>query len=75
MVLLTAAAVTAGAYGVYRGGQAAVKKATDTAKEIGRERKRSDQKKDLKAKSNDRKERLANLEKRRSDFQNTRTVS
>ena len=75
MVLLTAAAVTAGAYGVYRGGQAAAKKAGDTVKELGRERKRSEQKKDFKSKSNDRKERLAMLEKRRSEFQSTRTVS
>ena len=74
MVILTAAAVGAGAYGVFKGGQAAAKKAKEGIKELGRERKRAASLKDLNEKKQDRKERIANIEKMRSQFKSTRSA-
>ena len=48
MVVLTAAAIGAGAYGVFKGGQAAAKQAKEGIKEFGRQQKRSASLKDFK---------------------------
>jgi len=58
MVFLTAAAVTAGAYGAYKGGEAAVKGAQSKVRDIKLER---NGKKEYDAKSRERKERLSTI--------------
>ena len=74
MVVLTAAAIGAGAYGVFKGGQAAAKQAKESMKEFGRQQKRSASLKDFNGKKQDRKERIANIEKMRSQFKSSRSV-
>lgn len=61
MVVLEAAAIGAAGYGLYRGGDAAVRKGKETHKEFQRERVRHNQKSELASKSNARKERIAQL--------------
>lgn len=61
MVFLTAAAVSAGAYGAYKGGEAAVKGAQSKVRDIKLER---NGRKEYDAKSRERKERLSTIEKK-----------
>ena len=61
MVFLTAAAVTAGAYGAYKGGEAAVKGAKSKVRDIKLER---SGKKEYDAKSKERRGRLASIEQK-----------
>lgn len=61
MVILETAAITAAGYGLYRGGDAAVRKGKDTHKELVRERVRLSQRSELKQKSKTRQDRVAEL--------------
>ena len=61
MVILEAAAIGAAGYGVYRGGDAAVRKGKETHKEMKREGVRREQKSELASKSKERSSRLAKL--------------
>jgi hypothetical protein len=61
MVILETAAITAAGYGLYRGGDAAVRKGKDTHKELVRERVRQSQRSKLKQKSKTRQDRVAEL--------------
>jgi hypothetical protein len=61
MVILAAALAGAAGYGVYKGGEAGVKQAKMTRKEMVRERQRKSQQTDLSCKQTNRKERIAQL--------------
>jgi len=61
MVILETAAITAAGYGLYRGGDAAVRKGKDTHKELVRERVRQSQRSELRQKSKTRQDRVAEL--------------
>ena len=61
MVILETAAITAAGYGLYQGGDAAVRKGKDTHKELVRERVRLSQRSELKQKSKTRQDRVAEL--------------
>ena len=65
-VVLTTAAVGAGAYGVYRGGQAAFKKAQEQVKEATRERRRGKQRQELDTKKKSRQDRIAAIQNMRT---------
>eukprot|EP00586_Coscinodiscus_wailesii_P016205 CAMPEP_0172513944 /NCGR_PEP_ID=MMETSP1066-20121228/256573_1 /TAXON_ID=671091 /ORGANISM="Coscinodiscus wailesii, Strain CCMP2513" /LENGTH=98 /DNA_ID=CAMNT_0013294417 /DNA_START=174 /DNA_END=470 /DNA_ORIENTATION=+ len=64
MVLLTAAAITAAAAGVYKGGETAVKGAKQKVRDIKLDRKRNGE---IAVRSKERKERLASITKKRED--------
>ena len=70
MVILTAAVAGAAGYGVYKGGEAGVRKVKETHKKIqrdGRRRQaRGEMKTEFKAKSEARKERISQIESARS---------
>ncbi|GKY99601.1 hypothetical protein MPSEU_000914400 [Mayamaea pseudoterrestris] len=61
MVILTAAAIGAAGYGVYKGGQAAVQKGKELATEHERGQKRREQSSELNTKASSRQERIAKL--------------
>ena len=61
MVVLEAAAIGAAGYGVYRGGDAAVRKGKDAHKEWQRESVRRSQRQDLQARNQSRRQRIAEL--------------
>ena len=61
MVILETAAIGAAGYGLYRGGDAAVRKGKETHKEYQRERVRQSQRSELATKSKTRQERIAQL--------------
>jgi hypothetical protein len=67
MVVLAAALVGAAGYGVYRGGEEAVKQTKQTRKEMKRESNRKSQRQDLSSKSKERSERIARLAEMRSN--------
>ena len=68
MVVLAAAAISAGAYGVFRGGQAAVKKTSERIKDATRERRRGKECDELEEKKKSRQERIAAIQNLRSSF-------
>jgi hypothetical protein len=61
MVILETAAITAAGYGLYRGGDAAVRKGKDTHKELVRERVRQSQRSELRQKAKTRQDRVSEL--------------
>jgi hypothetical protein len=61
MVILETAAITAAGYGLYRGGDAAVRKGKETHKELVLERVRQSQRSELKIKSKTRQNRVSEL--------------
>jgi hypothetical protein len=61
MVVLEAAAIGAASYGLYRGGDAAVRRGKESIKEYKREQKRSEQRSELSQKLKARNERVAQL--------------
>lgn len=61
MVILETAAIGAAGYGLYRGGDAAVRKSKDAHKELKRERVRQSQRSELQQKTKTRQERVAEL--------------
>lgn len=61
MVVLEAAAIGAAGYGLYRGGDAAVRKGKDTRKEMQRESVRRSQRSDFNNKTKTRKDRISEL--------------
>lgn len=61
MVVLEAAALGAASYGLYKGGEAGVKKGTECKKEFVREKKRSSQRSSLFQKSKTRSGRIAEI--------------
>lgn len=61
MVILETAAIGAAGYGLYRGGDAAVRKGKETHKEMKREAVRRGQRSELNSKTKDRKDRIAQL--------------
>ena len=67
MVVLEAAAIGAAGYGLYRGGDAAVRKGKETHKEMQRESVRRSQRSELSSKTKDRKGRIAELVSLRRD--------
>jgi hypothetical protein len=71
MVILETAAITAAGYGLYRGGDAAVRKGKDTHKEFVREKVRHSQRSELQQKSKTRQNRVAELLQLRQGPKNT----
>ena len=61
MVVLAAAAIGAASYGLYKGGEAGVKKGKEAGREIKRENKRSSQRSVLSDKTKTRSERIAEI--------------
>ncbi len=61
MVILETAAIGAAGYGLYRGGDAAIRKGKETQKELQRERVRQSQRSELSSKIKTRQERIAQL--------------
>jgi hypothetical protein len=71
MVILETAAISAAGYGIYKGGDAAVRKGKQTHKEIKREQNRRTQRSELASKTKDRNERLARI----TDMRNGKAAS
>jgi len=61
MVILETAAIGAAGYGLYKGGEASVKKGKECHREIQREKKRSSQQSTLREKTNSRGSRIAEI--------------
>jgi len=66
MVILETAAITAAGYGLYRGGDAAVRKGKETQKEFVRERARNSERTELNQKTKSRQDRVSELLKMRT---------
>jgi hypothetical protein len=75
MVVVEAAIVGAAGYGLYRGGDAAIKKGKDAVKEYERESKRSFQRSELQNKTRARSERIAKITSIRNNRGGTTTSS
>lgn len=67
MVIASAAAIGAASYGLFKGGEASVRKGQEVQREYQREKKRSSQRSNLRDKVNARSSKIAQLVQRKND--------
>ncbi|KAL3903038.1 MAG: hypothetical protein SGILL_010600 [Bacillariaceae sp.] len=70
MVVLEAAAISAAGYGVYKGGEAGIRKGKEVHKEMKREQNRSVQRNELGEKGRERSQRISHIMSQRRGSQN-----
>ena len=67
MVIASAAAIGAASYGLFKGGEASVRKGQEVQREYQREKKRSSQRSNLRDKVNARSSKIAQLVQQKND--------